>query len=42
VLYIINEEGKFKDPLSLSPEKRKEQDEELFQKARLINCGFFV
>ncbi|QRV74358.1 heme peroxidase [Ceratobasidium sp. AG-Ba] len=41
-LFLINEAGTFKDPDTLSEEKRKQQDHVLFNTARLVNVGFFV
>ncbi|CAE6466477.1 unnamed protein product [Rhizoctonia solani] len=41
-LYLINEEGTFRDPETLKEEHRKQQDHVLFNTARLINVGFFV
>ncbi|CAE6446655.1 unnamed protein product [Rhizoctonia solani] len=41
-LYLINEEGTFRDPETLKEEQRKGQDHVLFNTARLINVGFFV
>ncbi|EUC55588.1 linoleate diol synthase, partial [Rhizoctonia solani AG-3 Rhs1AP] len=41
-LYLINEEGTFKDPETLNEDRRKQQDHVLFNTARLINVGFFV
>ncbi|KXN87397.1 Psi-producing oxygenase A [Leucoagaricus sp. SymC.cos] len=40
-LFEINERGTYVDPSTLTPDKRAAQDEELFQTARLINCGWF-
>ncbi|EKM81762.1 hypothetical protein AGABI1DRAFT_90139 [Agaricus bisporus var. burnettii JB137-S8] len=40
-LYEINERGTYKDPANLTPDKRGDQDEEIFQTARLVNCGWF-
>ena len=40
-LFEINERGTFTDPAALSPEQLKAQDEEIFQTARLVNCGWF-
>ncbi|KAJ6591567.1 linoleate diol synthase [Mycena vulgaris] len=40
-LFEINERGTYKDPNTLSGEKLLAQDEELFQTARLVNCGWF-
>jgi hypothetical protein len=47
-LFQINERGKYVDPAKLSSDipadktKLLEQEEELFQIARLINCGWFA
>ncbi|KAI0683948.1 heme peroxidase [Cytidiella melzeri] len=38
----INEQGKWSDPPPEDPAKRAAQDEEVFQTARLINCGHFM
>ncbi|KAK7049205.1 hypothetical protein VNI00_005806 [Paramarasmius palmivorus] len=40
-LFEINERGTFEDPTKLSREKLLQQDEEIFQTARLVNCGWF-
>ncbi|KAK0188989.1 linoleate diol synthase [Armillaria mellea] len=40
-LFEVNEHGTFVDPSTLSQEDAREQDEELFQTARLVNCGWF-
>ncbi|KAK0488988.1 linoleate diol synthase [Armillaria novae-zelandiae] len=40
-LYEVNEHGTFVDPSTLSKEDAGKQDEELFQTARLVNCGWF-
>ncbi|GAA5987467.1 hypothetical protein JCM11641_003838 [Rhodosporidiobolus odoratus] len=40
-LVEINQNGKFPQWESLDDDERKAQDEELFQTARLINCGWF-
>jgi linoleate 10R-lipoxygenase len=37
----INERGTFSDPPPVDKKKLLEQEEELFQTARLINCGWF-
>ena len=42
MLLKINEKKNWKDPDSLSDAKRAEQDEEIFQTARLVNCGHFM
>lgn len=42
MLLKINEKKRWKDPNSLSDAKRAEQDEEIFQTARLVNCGHFL
>ncbi|TRM59046.1 heme peroxidase [Schizophyllum amplum] len=38
----INEKGKYKAPALLSEEARRKQDDEIFHRARLVNCGFFM
>lgn len=38
-LLAINENGNFTNPPPSDPEK---QEDELFQRARLVNCGFFM
>ncbi|KAF5370493.1 hypothetical protein D9757_013118 [Collybiopsis confluens] len=38
-IFSINERGKYQDPSKLSDAARVSQDEELFQTARLVNCG---
>ncbi|KAI0094227.1 heme peroxidase [Irpex rosettiformis] len=38
----INEQGKWQDPPPTDEKKRAIQDEEIFQTARLINCGHFM
>jgi prostaglandin-endoperoxide synthase 2 len=38
----INENGNFKNPPPADPPARASQDEEIFQRARLVNTGFFV
>lgn len=40
-LYEVNEHDTFVDPSTLSEEDARKQDEELFQTARLVNCGWF-
>ncbi|KAJ3767452.1 linoleate diol synthase [Lentinula raphanica] len=40
-LFDINERRTYKDPSTLSEKDRAAQDEELFQTARLCNCGWF-
>ncbi|KAJ3920728.1 linoleate diol synthase [Lentinula edodes] len=40
-LFDINERKKYKDPSTLSGDALVAQDEELFQTARLVNCGWF-
>jgi linoleate 10R-lipoxygenase len=41
-LFEINERGTYKDPATLTPDKRAVQDEEIFQTGRLINCGWYA
>ncbi|GAA5974545.1 hypothetical protein JCM11641_002083 [Rhodosporidiobolus odoratus] len=41
-LYKINEKGTYKAWESLDEAGRKEQDSEIFERARLINCGWFL
>ncbi|KAJ7504371.1 linoleate diol synthase [Mycena galericulata] len=40
-IFEINERGTYQDPKTLSKEKLLAQDEEIFQTARLVNCGWF-
>ncbi|KAJ6619469.1 linoleate diol synthase [Mycena sp. CBHHK59/15] len=40
-LFEINERGTYQDPKTLSGTKLLAQDEELFQTAKLVNCGWF-
>lgn len=47
-IYSINEWGTYRDPTSLSSESEsgkaalKAQDDEIFERARLVNTGFFM
>ncbi|KZT06599.1 heme peroxidase [Laetiporus sulphureus 93-53] len=41
-ILAINELGTYASPESLSAQKRAAQDEEIFQRARLVNCAFFM
>ncbi|KIP05732.1 hypothetical protein PHLGIDRAFT_91744, partial [Phlebiopsis gigantea 11061_1 CR5-6] len=41
-IYAINESGTYRPPRELTAEARLAQDEEIFQRARLVNCGFFM
>ncbi|KAJ7831148.1 heme peroxidase [Mycena olivaceomarginata] len=41
MLLKINERGRWSDPPTASPKLRPQQDEEIFQTARLVNCGHF-
>ncbi|KAJ7833862.1 heme peroxidase [Mycena olivaceomarginata] len=41
MLLKINERGRWSDPPTASPKLRVQQDEEIFQTARLVNCGHF-
>ena len=38
----INEQGTFKASGGLDEQARLAQDEEIFQRTRLVNCGFFM
>jgi linoleate 10R-lipoxygenase len=38
----INENGNFRNPPPADPQARDTQDEEIFQRARLVNTGYFV
>ncbi|KAJ7247649.1 heme peroxidase [Mycena haematopus] len=40
-IFDINERGTYQDPKTLSKDDLLAQDEELFQTARLVNCGWF-
>jgi cytochrome P450 len=40
-IFDINERGTYQDPTTLSQDALLAQDEELFQTARLVNCGWF-
>ncbi|KAF7370587.1 Heme peroxidase [Mycena sanguinolenta] len=40
-IFDINERGTYKDPTTLSKDEMLAQDEELFQTAKLVNCGWF-
>lgn len=41
-LFAINELAKYKPVEKLTPDEAKAQDEDLFQRAKLINCGWFM
>ncbi|KIY52209.1 heme peroxidase [Fistulina hepatica ATCC 64428] len=41
-LLNINERGTYKVPVPTDDKKRLDQDDEIFQRTRLINCGFFM
>ncbi|KAJ6451412.1 heme peroxidase [Mycena sanguinolenta] len=41
MLLKINERGRWSDPPTANPELSAQQDEEIFQTARLVNCGHF-
>ncbi|KAG8923172.1 hypothetical protein FRC02_011319, partial [Tulasnella sp. 418] len=41
-LLEINERGEWTDPPPSDKTKRDQQDEDIFQTARLINCGYFM
>jgi len=38
----INEKGTWADPTPTDAKKRDRQDEDIFQTARLVNCGHFM
>ncbi|KAF7309764.1 Heme peroxidase [Mycena indigotica] len=40
-LYEINERNSYRDPGTLNEKELAAQDEQLFQTARLVNCGWF-
>ena len=42
MLLKINERGRWTDPPPADEAQRAQQDEEIFQTARLINCGHFM
>lgn len=42
MLLQINEKGTWSNPPPTDPKKRALQDEEVFQTARLVNCGHFM
>ncbi|KAJ6607611.1 heme peroxidase [Mycena sp. CBHHK59/15] len=42
MLLKINERGRWVDPPPTDDAKRAQQDEEIFQTARLVNCGHFM
>jgi linoleate 10R-lipoxygenase len=41
-IFSINENGTFANPPPLDPVKLQLQDDEVFNRARLVNCGFFM
>ncbi|KAG6809292.1 hypothetical protein H0H92_000805 [Tricholoma furcatifolium] len=41
-LLKINEKKPWSDPVPVDPHRRAQQDEEIFQTAKLINCGYFM
>ncbi len=42
MLLSINENGTWSDPPPANPIALEKQDEEIFQTARLVNCGHFM
>lgn len=42
MLLSINEKGTWQDPPPVDAVLREKQDEEIFQTARLVNCGHFM
>jgi len=41
-IFDINEGKNFKNPAILTADKRKAQDDEIFHRSRLVNCGYFM
>ncbi|KAF9465406.1 heme peroxidase [Collybia nuda] len=41
-LLDINENGTFSNPPPTNPVNRKKQDDEIFHRTRLVNCGYFM
>ena len=41
-LFELNERSAYENPATLSEEDNARQDEDIFQRARLINCGYYV
>ena len=42
MLLKVNEKGRWSDPPPEDPVKRAQQDEEIFQRSRLVNSGYFM
>ena len=38
----INEKGNLKNPPPSDPKELAKQEDELFQRSRLVNCGYFM
>jgi len=41
-LFAINEQAKYRPVDKLTEDQAKTQDEDIFQRAKLINCGWFM
>jgi hypothetical protein len=41
-IFDINEGKNFKDPAILTDDERETQDDEIFHRSRLVNCGYFM
>ena len=41
-LFEINEWGSYSDPVTLDESRKRSQDDEIYSRARLVNCGYFM
>ena len=41
-IFDINEGKNLKDPAILTADERESQDDEIFHRSRLVNCGYFM